>query len=78
VGWGIVKGLVPHVPKPLEHLLPVLSNLASVTDAPFRVSAFEVRPERGMRLGGWGVMGGFGASCVKAVGTLLPRAALPQ
>lgn len=38
----VLEDLVPHVPKPLEHLLPVLSNLASVTDASFRVSAFEV------------------------------------
>jgi hypothetical protein len=38
----VLEDLVPHVPKALEHLLPVLSNLASVTDASFRVSAFEV------------------------------------
>ena len=40
----VLEDLVPHVPKALEHLLPVLANLASVTDASFKVSAFEVRP----------------------------------
>jgi hypothetical protein len=54
--------LVPHVPKPL----PVLSNLPSVSDASFRVSAFEVRPERGMGLGGVGDSEGFGSACAQA------------
>jgi len=38
----VIERLLPRVPDGLEILLPMLSNLASVTDASFSVSAFEV------------------------------------